>query len=291
MLRCLAAMLSFGASVAVTTASAQAPTRAVSVLTPDTVRVGEPFTLGVFLESPPEADVAFPSLLSLGPELEQLRPPNVSRNDVAGGSRARYRLVAWKAGRWDIPDIVLEWDGGRVVIAPPSVEVTSVLPAEAETPLQLRPPRGPIAWHPFPWWLLLLLLALAALWWLLRRLRGPLVNEEAPIDAGVEARAALAELRQGLEAGLLGLEAFYDGVEAVLRRYLVATKGWPDERPVREFVDAAAAGTARPDLVAGLRSMRDRAGLVRFAHVATAVPAALVDVDTCVAWVDAEEAA
>ncbi len=266
--------------------------RAVAVLTPDTIRVGEPFTLGVSVAAPPEAGVSFPPLLVLGPELEQLRPPTVSRDDVGGGSRARYRLVAWKAGRWEIPTIALEWDDGRATARPPAVRVLSVLPAAPERPLQLEPPRGPVPRHGFPWWLLFLLLALVLLRWLLRRLRGePFDVESEHIDPSVAARRAFAALRTELENGDLDLASFYDGIETTLRRYLAATRDWPDERPVRDFVDTVSVPDLHPHLMTDLRSMRDRAGLVRFAHVSTATSAALGDADACLAWVDAEEAA
>jgi hypothetical protein len=137
-----------------------------------------------------------------------------------------------------------------------------------------------------------LLLALALLWWLLRRLRRTEEQEETEwIDPAVEAREALARLKRDLEQDDVDLAAFYDGLEEVLRRYLAARRDWPRERPVREFVDEAIVAEDLEDERVSLRSLQDRAGLVRFAHVTAADAAALDDVDACLAWVEAEEEA
>jgi hypothetical protein len=183
------------------------------------------------------------------------------------------------------------WQGRQTSVVPPPVHVTSVLPAAAVGPLPLDGPRAPRHLRGFPWWLLLLLLAGLFLWWLMRRLRRT-EDEEEPewIDPAVEAREALARLKQGLEQGEVDLAAFYDGLEEVLRRYLAARRGWPSARPVREFVDEAVADEKSAEVEAGLRSLQGRAGLVRFAHVASAETAAIDDADACLAWLEAAEA-
>ena len=266
--------------------------RAVAALEPDTVRVGDPFTLGLSIAGPREADVQFPPLVTLGAELEQLRPVNV-KWDADGGGRwqARYRLAAWKEGTWTFPVVQVDWQGSEVSLSPPPVHVTTVLPAASEGPLPLDGPRGPRRIRGFPWWILLLLLAALFLWWLLRRLRRGEEEEDAEwTDPAVDAREALARLKRDLEQGEVDLAAFYDGLEEVLRKYLAARRGWPPERPVREFVDEAAVDRRLEELDAGLRSLQGRAGLVRFAHVTSAETSALDDADACLAWVDAEEA-
>jgi hypothetical protein len=264
-----------------------------AVLAPDTVRVGEPFTLGLSVAAPREATVQFPPLLSLPAELEQLRPVDVGWDENGGGQwRARYRLAVWKAGSWSFPPIEVEWEGRRVELTPPPVHVVSVLPAASQGPQPLEGPRDPSSTRAFPWWLLLLLLALALLGWLLRRLRRTEVEEEEDeVDPADAARTALAALKRDLEEGDIDLAAFYDGLETVLRRYLAARRDWPEERPIREFVGTRTVTEARAELRSGLRTMQDRAGLVRFAHVEATALAALLDADACLAWVQAEEEA
>jgi len=265
--------------------------RSAAVLSPDTVRVGDPFTLGLSVSGPREAEVEFPPLLQLIPELEQLRPVEVEWDDAGGGRwTARYPLVAWKAGRWSIPDVVVGSRGAELSLAPPTVHVTSVLPAASAGPQPLEGPRGPKPIRGFPWWLLLLLLAALLLWWLLRRLRRVEQVEEVEwIDPADAAREALAGLKRGFEAGEVDLAAFYDGLERVLRTYLSAHRGWPAARPVREFVEEAVVDARLGTVEAGLRSLQTRAGLVRFAHLDAVEAAALADADACLAWLDAEE--
>ncbi|MBT8478553.1 MAG: BatD family protein [Gemmatimonadetes bacterium] len=293
---CLLACLAGGASPSQAqqgSGRGAAGPRGAAALSPDTVRVGDPFTLGVSIAGAQDATVQFPPLLTLGAELEQLRPVDTEWQSEGGGQwRARYRLAAWKAGTWDIPDLRIEWQGSEVSLTPPPIHVTSVLPSASEGPIPLDGPRGPNRIRGFPWWLLLLLLALLLLWWLLRRLRR---TEEAEVeeawrDPAVDAREALARLKRDLEGGEVDLAAFYDGLEEALRKYLAARRGWPRERPVREFVDGVTEKRRLEDVEAGLRSLQSRSGLVRFAHIEAAETMALSDADACLAWVDAEEA-
>lgn len=286
-------MLLVSLAVGAVSAPAQTPASGAA-LWPDTVRVGDPFVLGLSVSGDRETSPEFPALIPLAPELEQLGPAEVEWDDAGGGRwRARYRLAAWKAGTWSFAPILVTAGAAELSLAPPPVFATSVLPAASEGPLPLEGPWGPNRIRGFPWWLLLLLLAAALLWWLLRRLRRP-EEEEEPVwtDPAADAREALARLKQGLQEGDLDLAAYYDGLEDTLRRYLAAREGWPPQRPVREYVDEASVEASLNDLEAGLRSLQGRAGLVRFAHVDAAESAALGDADACVAWVDAlEEAA
>lgn len=294
-LACLALALVAGPPDGLAQSSPQraAGPRAAAVLSPDTVQVGEPFTLGISIAGPESADAEFPPLVTLSPEIEQLRTADVRWAREGDGSwRVRYRLAAWKSGTWTIAPVEVTWNGEPMSIAVPPVHVTSVLPAASEGPLPLEGPRGPRSTWRFPWWLLLLLLlALAALRWLTGRTRNPEHEEEAPwVDPADEAREALARLKRELEEGELDLAAFYDGLERVLRDFLAARRGWPPQRPVREFVREEG-GRGRPTHVAeGLRSLQGRAGLVRFAHVEAAEAVALRDADACVEWIEAEVA-
>ncbi len=284
------------ASVAVAvhagTLGAQSPASGAA-LWPDTIRVGDPFELGLSVAAPGEASVEFPPLIALASEIEQLAPAEVEWDAAGGGRwRARYRLAAWKSGTWDFAAIAVSVGSEEVSIQPPPIHVTSVLPAAADGPLPLEGPWGPNRIRAFPWWLLLLLLALALLWWLLRRLRRPEQEVEAEWrDPAEDARAALTRLKEELRAGGLDLADYYDGLEETLRAYLAARQGWPPQRPVREYVDETAIESGYREVKAGLRSLQGRAELVRFAHLDAAQASALGDADACLAWVDAVEEA
>ena len=266
---------------------------AAAAIHPDTVQVGEPFTLGVSIAGPETAEVEFPPLITLPPEIEQLRTVEVDWGpDGEGRWRARYPLVAWKAGSWTFGPLEVGRAGREIAISPPPVHVVSVLPAASEGPLPLEGPKEPRSTWRFPWWLLLLLLlALAAVRWLANRIRKPDEAAEVPwIDPADEAREALARLKRRLENGELDLAAYYDGLEEVLRSFLAARRGWPPERPVRDFMQEAPADEGTAPIVEGIRSLQGRAGLVRFAHVEAAESAALEDADACLAWIEAETA-
>ena len=197
--------------------------RGVAVIYPDTVRVGEAFDLGVTAVSSDR--LQFPAVLALPDELEQIGPPR-SAGDSAGIWKAVYPLVAWKSGRIELPDIrvpvVSATTERALVVRPPAVEVSSVLPpAEAEP--RLQPPRMPSEPWAIPWlWLFALVLAAALLREVVRRRRAsplpPAVHEAPPVDPLDEARASLLALRAQALAGEARPDRFYDGIETVVRR-------------------------------------------------------------------------
>ncbi|MGI9038375.1 MAG: hypothetical protein ACR2GQ_05895 [Gemmatimonadota bacterium] len=280
--------LSLGLALAAAPLHAQQPQsgalRAAAVLSADTVRVGEPFTVGVVATS---ADpVRFPPLLDAGDAYEQLELADVGTGD--GEARAYYRLVAWETGRLELPSLAIATGGanGRTFdIALPGPEVVSVLPADTEG-LLLRPPRPP-GGDGFPWWMLVLgaLLAAAIAWWIWRRLHPPeevLADAAEPLlDAAQRARAALAELRRTADGGALPAPEFYDRLEVILRRYLVETRAWPATRPVR---------SAREVAVGAMRDLHRQAVLSRFAAVEAPTERLLVDADASLRWVDEDAA-
>ena len=58
-------------------APAQPRPATAAALAPDTVKVGDPFTLGLSIAGRRDAEVQFPALVTLAAELEQLRPVDV----------------------------------------------------------------------------------------------------------------------------------------------------------------------------------------------------------------------
>lgn len=267
--------------------SATAGDGAGAVLSPDTVRVGERFTLGLSVQFAGDT-VVFPALLPLGEEVEQLGPVRLRHERGRGLWRAYYGLVAWSSGTVSLPAVEVTRGEEILEVHPPTLAVLSVLPADPPAPLRLRPPRPPQEVWSFPWWLLLAVLAalvLAA--WLARRAARrraeALAALEQPPDAALVAREALGRLRAGVAEGRIAPEEFYDRLEETLRAYLHARRGWPVERPVRDLEMAA----RPPDET--LLGFQARAGLVRFARVSGGLAVAVRDADACLAWLEVSE--
>lgn len=236
--------------------------RSAAAVRPDTIRVGEPFTLGVTVRSDPGVELSFPSYLDTGEELEQLAPARV-RAEADDTWRAYYRLTAWRAGRTELPRVSVSTREGASVaaVSPPPVVVRSVLPPDQED-LELRGARSYLAfgWPPWVWALAalgLLLLGLALWRWRSRRRREAppptLPDDTPPEDRAIRALEALV---RRWDAGRLEGGAYFDEWEAILRRYAEATRSWPAGTPLRELAD-------------GHRSLAhalDRSALVRFAR-------------------------
>lgn len=253
-------------------------------LSVDTVRVGEPFTVGVVATA--SDSVRFPPLLETGETWEQLAVARVEPGE-SGEVRAYYRLVAWEAGRLELPAVEVTTGGreGRSFrIDLPAPWVRSVLPADAED-VQLRGPRPPLS-DRFPWlWWIALATVLAAAWWWRRRRRASTNAEDAvPLeisDARERALAALAALRAEASDGGLPAAAFYDRLEVILRAYLAEAREWPPTRPVR-----ASAWLSRGDM----RELHRHAVISRFAGVEAGDDRRLSDVDMSIDWLSKDAA-
>lgn len=257
----------------------EAPRAAVR-LSADTVRVGEPFTVGILVVA--DDDVRVPPLLDVAESWEQLAVARVEPGEH-GGVRGYYRLVAWRTGPLELPDIVVSTgDGARrqYRLALPGPFVRSVLPAGSDDDLRLRGPRPPIE-RAIPWLLILALVvaALAAAWWWWRRRKkavsdGTMEAEEVPDAAGL-AREALVALRERVQSDELGAAVFYDRLEEILRGYLAGTREWPTTQPVR-----ASAWTAR----GAMRELHRHAVLSRFGGVEAGATRLLEDVEASLDW-------
>lgn len=252
------------------------------VLSADTVRIGEPFTLGIIAVSPDP--VAAPALLPSGEGWEQLQIARVETSDSE--MRIYYRLVAWKTDRIELPDLRLSVGSGAgrdYFVSLPAPIVQSVIPSGAEAPL-LRSPRPPIE-SGFPWSLLLVALILLALvlWWLKYRTVPPVVAASTvgeQYEAIARARAAVLALRSQAEAGSVVAAGFYDELEQILRRYLSGTRAWPPVQPARE--SQALAGTA-------MRDVHRQAVLARFAAVGWSGSRLVADADASLQWLTEDE--
>jgi len=254
-------------------------------LSVDTVRVGEPFTVGVVATA--SDSVRFPPLLETGETWEQLAVARVESGE-SGEVRAYYRLVAWEAGRLELPAVEVttggrEGRGFRLDL--PAPWVRSVLPAAAED-VQLRGPRPPLG-DRFPWlWWIALATVLASAWWWWRRRRRASIDAVAAVplevsDARERALAALAALREEASDGALPAAAFYDRLEVILRAYLAEAREWPPTRPVR-----ASTWLSRDEL----RELHRHAVISRFAGVEAGGSRRLADVDMSIDWLSKDAA-
>jgi hypothetical protein len=252
------------------------------VLSADTVRVGEPFTIGVTTVSSDQITV--PPLLPSGEGWEQLQIARVETSDTE--FRVYYRLVAWHTDGIELPDLSLSVgpDGGRdYSVSLPVPVVRSIIPASVDAPL-LQSPRPPIE-PGFPWPLLLVALILLALilWWLKHRITQPAVVPSAGKEengAAARARAAVLALREHAESGSVAASGFYDELEQILRHYLSSTRDWPTGQPVRE--SRALAG-------ATMRDLHRQAVLARFAAVGWSGPRLVADADVSLDWLTVDE--
>jgi hypothetical protein len=244
-------------------------------LSADTVRVGEPFTVGIVATA--SDSIRFPPLLETGERWEQLAVARIERGD-GGETRAYYRLVAWDAGRLELPPLAVSTgDPGRSFsVNLPSPWVRSVLPADAED-VKLRGPRPPFgdsgSW--WPWLAIAAILALAAWWWWRRRVSRDVAAPEPVETVGARERAlaALAALREEAAAGERPAAAFYDRLEEILRTYLAESHEWPPTRPVR-----ASARLSR----GGMKELHRHAVMSRFAGVEATGDRRLADVDNSI---------
>lgn len=253
----------------------------VVVLEPDTVRVGEPFTLGVTMRTEAPGEVRFPPALTLPDELEQTAGAEMRSSEDGLESRAYYPLVAWRAEQIQIPEfsiatLVAGASAPReIVVEPPVVEVLTVLPDSTEEELELREARPLLRIRGPSWlWLLLGLLALAPLWWWWsRRLSAAAIGP--PLGPGERALHALAELRGRTKRGEVGGAELFDGIENALRGYVSATRAW---RPSQTL-----AGLGRDD--EGLAAALARSALARFARMRISLRGSLAAIDAAIGFV------
>ncbi len=264
---------------------------------PDTVRVGEVFELG--LKAVSGDRIQFPALLSLPDDVEQAGPPRLEEDGDTW--RAVYPLVAWKSGRHQLSVVRVPVIGGReervLEIIPPGITVASVLPAESN-PVRLLPPRVPEDGRRIPWpWLLALLLAALLAREILRARRAPPVPppvvEETGLDPYEEARGRLQRLKQTAMEEPLEAAPLYDEVESIVRHFLVRTREWPEERPVRQAFGAATPGSGAMALHGSdgvIRAVR-RSLPARFGALEVSREALLSDIDSVLSWLSQEEAA
>lgn len=171
------------------------------VVQPETVTVGDPFTVTVRIRAPRGVDIGFPDAPDSAGAIEAVDPVQIvtASDSAAVDQTATYRLTAWDTGRLPVALGNVRVSMGNnvrdVSLGGISVFVASVLPAD--TALHVPKPARDVMPVPAPWWWwLLAALAVAIvvglLWWWLRRRRGAQVF--SPVDAYEEALAAFARV-------------------------------------------------------------------------------------------------
>jgi hypothetical protein len=197
-------------------------------VTPDTVRIGDPFTVSVRVRAPSGAAIEFPPAPDSGGPVEPLDPVQIvtAADSAAIDQTATYRLAAWRVGAFQVPfgDVFVRQDIGnrRVEVSGVVIHVVSVLPRDS-TGLEPKPQRAVFTFG-LPWWIWALAGAVAVaifalIAWLWRRRRRRPVAREAPY--------AIAE-REFNRVEAIGLLAagertrFVSLMIEVLRDYLAA---------------------------------------------------------------------
>ena len=217
---------------------------------PDSVAIGEPFTLDVTVNVPMGARVEWPVLPDTGFPVAMMRPPAITIRTTREGQetvQAQYTLTAWDVGAVPVPLDELTIRSGndvvRVPVGDPVVRVPSVLPGDStlQVPTAAKPPfPREVTWWT-QWWPALVVVACAlVLLGRARRRRAASVGSlasPAMLDAAAEAEAAFARVEQmhlesaGEGAQLVSLAA------AVLQRLLERLAGLPVGRSSRELLD------------------------------------------------------
>ena len=199
-------------------------------VTPETVRVGDPFTVSVRVRAPLGAAIEFPAAPDSGGPVEPLDPVQIrtAADSVAIDQTATYRLAAWRVGTFQVPfgDVFVRQDIGnrRVEVSGVVIHVVSVLPRDSAG-LEPKPQRAVFTFG-LPWWIWALAGAvavaiLALIAWLWRRRRRRPVVREAPFAIAerefdrVEAIGLLAAGERARHVSLM-IEVLRDYLAAVV---------------------------------------------------------------------------
>ena len=240
-------------------------------VSPDTVLIGQPFSLFIKVVAPKGVRFEFPS----GPDTATqngVRPIELRGEKIVtmlgDTAVALYHLVAWDIGTQPLrfPDVRVTFAGQerRPPLGGASVFVKSVLPAD--TSLRVPRPARPLIVLPvFNWlrWLALLaaLIAVALTWWAWRRYRN---RPKPPVDPYVRAQQEFAriEARRLLETG--EPEEYFAAMVDVTREYLAArVPGVRRSDTTRELLRTM---QPREGVEAELPRLLDRADMVKFAR-------------------------
>jgi hypothetical protein len=238
---------------------------------PETLTVGDPFTVTIRVRAPQGASITFPERPDSLSKAELLDPVRLSATADSAERSAVYRMAAWDVG--EVPIVmgaVVVRVGGEeraVSLGSPRVFVQSVLPADS-TQRVPKPPRPPFDIPRSLWWLYALV-ALAALligwliWRWLRRRRDVTTAEIVDPYAFAEREFDRVEQLGLLDAGERG--RYVALVVEVLRDYLARrAAGAPASLTSTELLHALRNDGRIP--VARLAPILAESDLVKFAR-------------------------
>lgn len=263
------------------TAPVTAPIRIGVAVSPDTVTVGERFTVIVRVRAPAGSTIEFPAATDSAAKVDLAADVAVGEPRLvpvgAGPPTEMEQTVGYRMAAWDIEkqslglgDIIVRSGivERRIPLTSYTVFVRSVLPAD--TTLHVPKPARDVIPFAYPWWLKWLLLALGILlaallaWWLWRVYRR---WKNRPVHP-----AALAQ-REFHRIEKLGLPDKNEGalhvalMVDVMRNYLAArVDGALPSHTSSELVAATRAAAALdPEWNAGLAELLHQADLAKFA--------------------------
>ena len=213
--------------------AARAQTIAVKAgvtVSPDTVKVGDPFHIVVGIRAPKGAVIEFPRLVDTTGVIQSLDPVSVrtSADSSAAEQYGDYRVAAWDVDTQvvKLEDVIVRLDGAmrRIPVSGTKVYIVSVLPKDSAQRVP-KPPRPLFEKTVFPWWLWAAIAAAVIglgllLWWWWHRRRRPGANVEQDAYERAVAEFARIDALGLVEAGERGRYVTLS-IE-VLRDYLAA---------------------------------------------------------------------
>ena len=267
-----------------------------AVVEPDSLTIGDPFTLTLSVSGVSAGHVRFPQFPDTGIIIASGPPQEIG--DQAGGPRlAVYELTAWRVGELLLPaaEIIIEQGGVERAIPLPgvSVRVTSVLPAEADPDtLALKPALGVLGGN----WSTaeklagagLALAVLLALSVYLRRRNAaaqvmPRPPAKPPRQRALEALEALAA------SGLIEVgeyRGFYSVLAMILRVFIAESyPAWGLDMTSSELLAVAMSDGMDEGAREALRRLLGEADLVKFARHRAPAERAIEALEVTRGWV------
>lgn len=243
---------------------------------PQSVKVGDVFTLTMQITAPQGVDLTLPGEDA---DLGEIEVRGFSSGENADDQGQRVVTLTWEAQLFAMGETIIEPpavtyapDGGeatQVQAEPVALMTTSVLPPDAQDIKDIRGPRKmPLS----PWYyvayalaaLMLMALVAGALWLLLRRKKREAI--EPPQPAHAEALAALIELEKRELIAQGRAEEHYVGLSYIARRYLERRYGLDAlEATTLMLAREMRASDRTPQVADGFIEMLTRADLVKFA--------------------------